>query len=143
MGWRTKNNDGKPTTGAIENILGRSLVVHGDLKADGSFRVDGLIEGSVDSQAVVVIGESGVIEGNVHGKDVVVAGQVRGDIFATGHLEIVASGTVEGDIEAQSVRIEKGGVYRGTSRMGAPNRVDAKESPLLLQLPSGVGMSAR
>lgn len=143
MGWHLKNGDGKLTASAIENILGRSIVVRGDLKADGGFRVDGLVEGSVSSEAVVVIGESGVIEGNVHGKDVVVAGQVHGDIFATGHLEIMASGMVEGDIEAQSVRIERGGVYRGTSRMGAPIRAGVRESPLLLQLPSGVGVPAR
>jgi cytoskeletal protein CcmA (bactofilin family) len=48
---------------------------------------------------------------------VVIAGQVTGNVACTGHLEIVATGRIEGDLDAQSVRIETGGVFRGTSRM--------------------------
>jgi cytoskeletal protein CcmA (bactofilin family) len=49
---------------------------------------------------------------------VVVAGQVFGDVTCSGHLEILAKGKVEGDIDAKSMRIETGGVFCGTSRMG-------------------------
>ena len=66
-----------------------------------------------------MIGESGVVKGDVVGSDVVVAGQIVGNVRCTGHLEILAKGKVEGDIAAQSVRIETGGVFRGTSFMGA------------------------
>ncbi len=86
----------------------------------GAFRIDGTIEGTVASRAEVVIGESGVVRGDVVGSDVVVAGQIIGNVRCSGHLEILAKGKVEGDIAAQSVRIETGGVFRGTSFMGAP-----------------------
>ena len=33
-------------------------------------------------------------------------------------LEIMAKGRIEGDIDAKSVRVETGGVFRGVSRMG-------------------------
>ena len=66
----------------------------------------------------MIIGQGGVVNGNVRGRDIVVAGQVRGNVAATGHLEIVASGRIEGDVDARSFRIETGGVFRGTSRMG-------------------------
>jgi cytoskeletal protein CcmA (bactofilin family) len=118
MAWRSKPETGAPTRAAIENILGRSCTICGDLDADGAFRIDGTIEGSVKSRAAVVIGESGVVRGSVTGSDVVVAGQIHGDVTCSGHLEILAKGHVEGDINAQSVRIETGGVFRGTSRMG-------------------------
>ena len=45
-------------------------------------------------------------------------GQIIGNVRCSGHLEILAKGKVEGDIAAQSVRIETGGVFRGTSCMG-------------------------
>jgi cytoskeletal protein CcmA (bactofilin family) len=47
-----------------------------------------------------------------------VAGQVLGNITASGHLDIVATGRIEGDIDAKSVRIETGGIFRGQSHMG-------------------------
>jgi cytoskeletal protein CcmA (bactofilin family) len=122
MAWRSNpENPAPPTTrDAIENILGRSCVIRGDLTAEGAFRIDGTIEGSVESRGAVVVGESGVVRGGLHGTDVVIAGQVIGDVVCAGHLEILAKGKVEGDIEAKSVRIETGGVFCGTSRMGQP-----------------------
>ena len=76
MGWRAKPEAGAATRDPIENILGRSCVVRGDLVADGAFRIDGTVEGSVESKAAVVVGDSGVVRGNVSGTEVVVAGQI-------------------------------------------------------------------
>lgn len=119
MAWRSKpESGGAATRDAIENVLGRSCVIRGDLSADGAFRIDGTVEGSVESRAAVVVGEGGVVRGGVRGTDVVVAGTVVGDVICSGHLEILAKARIEGDITAQSMRIETGGVFRGTSRMG-------------------------
>jgi cytoskeletal protein CcmA (bactofilin family) len=120
MGWgsSSKKDVAPPAGDQIENVLGRSARVQGDLKAEGAFRIDGVVVGSVESTAAVIVGESGTVQGDVRGRDVVVAGQVEGNVVATGHLDIVASGRIQGDIDAQSVRIETGGVFRGTSRMG-------------------------
>ena len=119
MAWRGKpETGGAATQDTMENILGRSCTVRGDLTAEGAFRIDGTIEGSVESRAAVVIGESGVVRGGVRGTDVVVAGTVIGDVACSGHLEILAKGRIEGDISARSMRIETGGVFRGTSSMG-------------------------
>jgi cytoskeletal protein CcmA (bactofilin family) len=120
MAWGTKlPKEGAATkSDVIENIIGRSCTIRGDLASEGAFRIDGTIEGSVESRASVVLGESGIIRGGVRGTDVVIAGTVQGDVICEGHLEILAKGTVEGDIAAKSMRIETGGVFRGTSRMG-------------------------
>jgi cytoskeletal protein CcmA (bactofilin family) len=119
MAWRAKpESGGAATHDAIENVLGRSCTLRGDLSADGAFRIDGTVEGSVESRAAVVVGESGVVRGGVRGTDVVVAGSVIGDVVCSGHLEILAKGRIEGDIAAKSMRIETGGVFRGTSSMG-------------------------
>jgi cytoskeletal protein CcmA (bactofilin family) len=118
MGWGSKREPSALAANQIENVLGKTLHVHGDLKAEGAFRIDGTVDGSVTSAGAVIIGEGGVVNGDVAGTDIVVAGQVRGNVTSRGHLDIVASGRIEGDIDAKSFRIETGGVFRGTSRMG-------------------------
>ena len=117
MSWRGQKET-SPTVDKIENVVGRSCTVHGNLAADGAFRVDGTIEGSVESKASVVVGESGTVKGNVRAVDVLVAGRIQGNVACTGHLDIMSTGTIEGDIEAKSLRVETGGVFAGTSRMG-------------------------
>ena len=131
MGWRSKPDKKAATRDEIENILARTSLCRGDLSADGAFRIDGWVEGSVESRSAVVIGESGAVRGNVRGTDIVVAGQVLGNVICSGHLEILASGKIEGDIDAQSVRIETGGIFRGTSHMGAEAAVAAQVPPAL------------
>lgn len=126
MGWRSKDENTRPARDPIENVLGRSAFIRGELSAEGAFRVDGTIEGTLASRAEVVIGETGVVRGDVVGTDVVVAGQILGNVRCSGHLEILAKGKVEGDIVAQSVRIETGGVFRGTSFMGTATSIKEK-----------------
>jgi cytoskeletal protein CcmA (bactofilin family) len=120
MAWGKKAEGAATKSDAIENIIGRSCIIRGDLAAEGAFRIDGQIEGSVESHASIVIGETGVVRGGLRGSDVVIAGTVQGDVICTGHLEILAKGRVDGDIDARSMRIETGGVFCGTSRMGGP-----------------------
>jgi cytoskeletal protein CcmA (bactofilin family) len=117
MSWRGQKET-NPTVDKIENVVGRSCTARGDLAADGAFRVDGTIEGSVESKASVVVGESGTVKGNIRAVDVLVAGKIHGNVVCTGHLDIMGTGMIEGDIEAKSLRVETGGVFAGTSRMG-------------------------
>jgi cytoskeletal protein CcmA (bactofilin family) len=124
MAWRKRESE-QLTSGEIENVLGKSVHVQGDLRADGAFRIDGTVDGAVESKAGIVIGQTGTVRGNVQGQDVVVAGTVCGNVTASGHLEILASGKIDGDIEAKSLRIATGGVFRGTSRMGGETQEDA------------------
>jgi cytoskeletal protein CcmA (bactofilin family) len=131
MGWGSKRTGSSLATDDIENVLGKSCRVQGDLKAEGAFRIDGVVDGSVESVGPVIIGESGTVNGDVRGREVVVAGHVRGNVTASGHLDIVASGRIEGDIDASSVRIETGGVFRGTSRMGDRTAEDEAASARL------------
>ena len=117
MSWRERKESG-PAVDKIENVVGRSCAVKGDLCADGAFRVDGTIEGSVESKAAVVVAESGAVTGNVRAVDVLVAGKIHGNVFCSGHLDILSTGAIEGDIEAKSLRVETGGVFAGRSPMG-------------------------
>ncbi len=131
MSWRSHNGSAPPAD-KIENVVGHSCTVRGDLSAEGAFRVDGTIEGSVESKTAVVIGETGAVTGNVRAADVLVAGKVHGNVCSTGHLEIMATGSIEGDIDAKSLRVETGGSFAGTSHMGkdAAASSDSKVPPL-------------
>jgi cytoskeletal protein CcmA (bactofilin family) len=126
MSWRGQKQPSLAVD-KIENVVGRSCVVHGDLVAEGAFRVDGTIEGGVESKGTVVVGESGAVTGNVRGIDVLVAGKIHGNVVCTGHLDILATGVIEGDIDAKSLRVEVGGVFAGTSRMGSTEKKSVED----------------
>jgi cytoskeletal protein CcmA (bactofilin family) len=103
----------------VENTIAAGARVRGDLSGAGGFRVDGAVGGAIDADGPVIIGEQGSVEGHVRGRDVVVLGRVRGDVRTSGHLEIGPKGKVLGDITVQSLRLHKGGVFRGASNMAS------------------------
>jgi len=117
MGWRSKPDKGKVRGDQIENVLGPTSLIRGNLSADGAFRIDGWVEGAVESRSTITIGETGAVKGDVTATEIVVAGKIIGNVSCGGHLEILATGKVDGDIVAKSIRIETGGVFRGTSHM--------------------------
>lgn len=123
-------------TFAVENTLGAGTVVRGDVIGPGGFCVDGVIEGALQAEGPVIIGETGVVMGKVSGGAVVVLGRVRGDVETAGHLEIGPAGSVVGDITVSSFRMHKGGVFRGTSHMAGADDVDV---PALGQPPPTKG----
>jgi cytoskeletal protein CcmA (bactofilin family) len=137
MSWRSQKQGGLPVD-KIENVVGSSCIVHGDLVAEGAFRVDGTIEGGLESKAAVVVGESGAVKGSVRAVDVLVAGKIHGNVYCSGHLDILSTGVIEGDIEARSLRVETGGVFAGTSRMGDKAAEQKAAADLARQL-SAVG----
>ena len=101
----------------IDNTIGAGSRVRGDLIGPGAFRVDGIVEGSIDAEGPIVIGEGGAVEGSVRGSEIVVHGAVHGDVHATGHLEIGSKGKLIGDITVKSFRMHTGGVFHGRSNM--------------------------
>lgn len=101
----------------VATVVGPGVNVRGDVRGPGGIRVDGHVTGSVESDGPVVVGEGGVVDGTVRGSDVIVLGRVRGDVQSARHLEVGPRGKVVGDVTVESLRLHKGGVFRGTSRM--------------------------
>lgn len=124
--WPFRDAKNAIPTFEVENTIGAGTRVRGDLRGSGGFRVDGAVEGAIDADGPVVIGERGTVEGGVRGRDVVVLGRVRGDVRASGHLEIGPKGKILGDVTVQSLRLHKGGVFRGASCMADGEAVQAR-----------------
>ncbi len=101
----------------VATTVGKDVEVRGDVRGPGGVRIEGVVTGSVETDGPVVVGEGGTVDGSVRGSVVVVLGRVRGDVRTGGHLEIGPRGKVVGDVTVESLRVHKGGVFRGTSRM--------------------------
>ena len=106
---------------ANQNVLvGKSVVVKGELHGDEDVATERQIEGTITlKQHVLTIGSHGRIRADVLAKSVVVIGEVIGDIEATEKVSIRAEGKVNGDIRAPRVSIAEGARFRGGIDMQA------------------------
>lgn len=112
-----RSGEPRPATDKIENVIGPSANLRGELRAEGGIRIDGVFEGTVESQSNVIVGENARVAADVSAFNITVAGTVQGNVKAVGRLEILSTGRVLGDVLVGSLLIEEGGVFHGQSLM--------------------------
>ena len=100
----------------LETIIGDGTRTVGQVSVKGTIRIDGIVEGDVHADWVVV-GETGKIVGNTHARGMVVGGSVEGNIDAAESVELTGKASMTGEIHAPKLAIAEGAVFDGRSRM--------------------------
>lgn len=100
----------------LETIVGNDTHIAGKVSVKGTIRVDGIVEGDVQADWVVV-GETGKILGNTRTRGMVVGGSVEGNIEATESVELREKARMTGEIQAPKLGISEGAVFDGRARM--------------------------
>ncbi len=103
----------------LETIVGNESTITGELNIKGTLRVDGIVEGDIFADWVIV-GESGRIHGNVKSRGVVVGGRVEGNLEASEIVELKGKGEVTGEICTVKLAMSEGAVFDGRSTMRKP-----------------------
>ena len=117
-----RDSNGTPPESVI-SIIGPGMKVVGDCQTDGTVRVEGAVEGSINAGKAVVIGKQGVVTGNIVTQDAVVAGRVQGTLVAESRLELQATCRIEGEIHTRRMQLEEGAVLNGTVHMSDKARL--------------------
>ena len=101
----------------VNTIIGSESEFRGVINTQRSIRIEGSLEGEINCQGEVFIGEKSKIKANIFGKKVYIAGEVIGNIETVSGLEIAKTGRVYGDISGDHLIIEEGGIYKGKVNM--------------------------
>jgi len=101
----------------LSTIIGKGSKVKGSLFVEGGVRVDGKVEGVIESKGFVTIGLSGVAKANVKANECLVSGKVMGNIVCDDALELDKTADLTGDIIAKVLKIHTGAVFNGNSSM--------------------------
>ncbi len=107
----------------VNTIIGKDTYFKGTLKAKGLVRIDGEMEGDVETDGDVIIGESGRVTLDLKARHVAIAGCFNGTIEAGGKLEVRSTGIVIGQIKTNGLVIDDGAGFSGSCEMkrkGAP-----------------------
>ena len=124
MGFLKKDSDF--ASGEHFSIVSAECYFQGTLSVQGSLRVDGHLEGSVDNARQIIVGEGGKITGDVTGSTVVCGGDIIGNVCAD-MLEVLAKASIKGDIRAQKMIVEEGGRIEGLCKIGSVQNAEVTE----------------
>lgn len=110
-------------------FLGKGAKLVGKISLDGPARIEGQIEGEIESKETLTIGEGAVVKAKIVGTTVIVHGQVTGDITARTRLELRSPGRVQGNITTACLVIQEGTVFEGQCSMTDDGRAKLKVAP--------------
>lgn len=99
-------------------VVGSGASFNGVLKVNGSLRVDGQIEGTVEVAQHLTVGASGVMKAEIRANSALVAGRIKGRITAKDRVELEKGSRLEGDVHASSFKIMDGAFFQGQCTMG-------------------------
>ncbi len=97
----------------INTIIGPESFISGDLRIAGFVRVDGDIDGNLETTGRIIIGEKARIRGNVTALAAIVGGIIEGDVYAPESIKLMASSSVMGDVMTKKLNLETNCILHG------------------------------
>jgi cytoskeletal protein CcmA (bactofilin family) len=114
---KNKKMNSSDSLESFDTLIGSATKIEGRMVVNKSIRLDGTIEGSIesslDNQVTVAIGHTGLVHGDVRAHRVLVNGQVDGNIYAREKCELHETSKVKGDIHYGLLGIEHGAEILG------------------------------
>jgi cytoskeletal protein CcmA (bactofilin family) len=102
---------------SVISIIGPGMKVVGDCETDGTLRIEGAVQGSVQAAKAVVVGKDGLVIGDISTQDAVISGRVEGTVTAHSRLELQASCRIDGEVHTPRLQLEEGAVFNGSVQM--------------------------
>jgi cytoskeletal protein CcmA (bactofilin family) len=100
------------------SVISTTTVVRGNVRGQGSLRVDGRVHGNIEVTGDVALGPDAEVQGNISGASIAIAGIVSGDLTGTEAVMIEAGAKVIGDLRAPRIGIGDGAQVRGSVETG-------------------------
>lgn len=98
-----------------QTILGKTVVLRGELSANEDLLIEGQFEGTISLEDhCLTVGADGQVKAEVRARQVVILGSVSGNVMAREKVEIRRSGHMVGDLKAGAVAIEEGAYFKGS-----------------------------
>ena len=105
-------------TGTMFNALTAGSKIIGTIIADSDIRIDGIVEGDLQSAGKVVIGEKGLIKGTINCQNAEILGKLDGKIEVKQQLALRSTGNIKGEVKTSTLIVEPNAVFNGSCSMG-------------------------
>jgi cytoskeletal protein CcmA (bactofilin family) len=111
------------------NKIVAGTTIKGEVDTKNDIRIDGTVEGILNCEGKVVLGQSGRIDGQVNCTNAEIQGKITATIQVKELLSLKATAIVEGEVKTQKIAIEPGAKISGSIDMGKTLSPSNMKSP--------------
>lgn len=113
------------------NVFAYGTKIVGNITSDGDIRVDGEIEGQIETSGRVVLGKNSIVNGIITCPNAEILGQFDGKLCIAETLSIRESAKVTGEITTNKLAIDVNAIFNGTCSMNNENALTQKDGKIL------------
>lgn len=99
------------------NVIAKSTVIIGEVKADGDFRIDGTLEGNIAIKGKIIIGVTGAVKGDIVAAVASIEGESNGNLQVAKTLTVKSSAKISGHVIVGKLSIEPGADFNASCEM--------------------------
>jgi cytoskeletal protein CcmA (bactofilin family) len=135
--WKSKLES---TEGSGHEVEGRSDVIafvgkgvefKGVITYDGTVRIDGLMEGEIHTDGILLVGADAVITAKVTAGTIISQGKITGDVVAAERIKLLAPAVIHGSVKTPILSMEEGVLLNGTCEMVQAEAHELSRDPLM------------
>jgi len=112
----------RPAEPELVAYLYKGSRVSGQLSFQGPVRIDGSVDGEIQCQGTLTIGEGADIRAKISGKVVILRGKIEGNVTAKERIELLAPAQLIGNVDTPRLLITEGVVFDGNCAMGTTQK---------------------
>ena len=113
-----------PTSRGGVAVLGKSVMVKGQIFSREDLTIDGEVEGTVELQEHrLTVGPNGMVKASIKAREIVVLGTIHGNVEATEKIDIRKNAKLVGDIKTHRIVIEDEAYFKGSIDITKPDVV--------------------
>jgi len=114
----------------VSAFIGKGVDFKGTITYTGTVRIDGSLDGEINTEGVLLVGEEAVIKAKVTAGTLICKGKITGDIHIKEKLKLRAPAVINGGVKTPMLSIEEGVLFNGTLEMTTGVR-DTQREPAL------------
>jgi cytoskeletal protein CcmA (bactofilin family) len=99
-------------------LLAKGVELRGEIKVEGTVRIDGRLEGAVHTNGEIIVGEDGVVKGTISVGSLISSGRIEATVTATGRVQLLKTAILIGEVDCPIMLMEEGAKFQGVSDMG-------------------------
>jgi cytoskeletal protein CcmA (bactofilin family) len=111
-----------------KDVLSSDVEIKGTIKFQKELLIDGKVEGEINSDGALTVGENADIRAEVKTKSITIYGKVQGNVTVSERCELKSKCTLQGDLKAARLIIEEGATFIGKSEVSSGMSVKAASS---------------
>lgn len=100
-----------------QNKIAQGTTLKGDIDSQGSFRIEGKVEGNISTVGKIVIGKTGYVEGSIKAEYADIEGKFAGEITINSTLTLRATAIIEGHVITEKLSVEPGAIFNASCKM--------------------------